>query len=74
MLPGDRLQSIVFHHFRSICGVHTNTIEGFWSELKRTINGTYVQVSPKHLDAYVQEAAYRYDTRKSAGKIATPMR
>jgi transposase-like protein len=44
--------------------VHTNTIEGFWSQLKRGINGIYHQVSPKHLQAYCNEYAYRYNTRK----------
>jgi transposase-like protein/DNA-directed RNA polymerase subunit RPC12/RpoP len=48
---------------------HTNSIEGFWSQLKRSINGTFHQVSPKHLQKYVNEFAYRYNRRKSA----TPM-
>lgn len=42
----------------------TNTIEGFFSILKRTINGTYHQVSPKHLQRYCEETGYRYNTRK----------
>ena len=29
--------------------VHTNTLEGFWSQMKRSINGTYHAVSPKYL-------------------------
>ena len=37
-------------------------------ELKRTIHGTYIQVSPKHLNAYVQEVSYRYGTRKFTGQ------
>src|SRR5581483_345491 len=40
--------------------VHTNTIEGFWSQLKRSINGTYHAVSPKHLQSYVDEFSFRY--------------
>ncbi len=43
---------------------HTNTIEGFWSLLKRGIVGIYHQVSPKHLDRYIDEFEYRYNTRK----------
>lgn len=43
--------------------VHTNTIEGFWSQMKRSINGTYHAVSPKHLQSYVDEFAYRYNHR-----------
>lgn len=44
-------------------GVHTNTIEGFWSQLKRSINGTYHVVSPKYLQNYVDEFAWRYNYR-----------
>ena len=40
---------------------HTNTIEGFWSQLKRSINGTYHAVSPKYLQTYVDEFSYRYN-------------
>ena len=42
---------------------HTNTIEGFWSQLKRTIKGTHIQVSKKHLQKYVDEVAFRYMQR-----------
>jgi transposase-like protein len=44
--------------------VHTNSIEGFFSHFKRTIYGTYHSISPKHLDAYCHESAFRYNTRK----------
>ena len=44
---------------------HTNTIEGFFSQLKRTIYGTYHHVSPKHLHRYCDESSFRYNTRKS---------
>ena len=42
---------------------HTNTIEGFWSQLKRSIDGTHHHVSPKYLQAYVNEFAFRYSNR-----------
>lgn len=42
---------------------HTNTIEGFWSLLKRGIIGIYHQVSPTHLHRYCHEFGYRYNTR-----------
>lgn len=49
--------------------VHTNGLEGFWSQLKRSINGTFHHVSRKHLQKYVNEFSYRYNRRKSE----TPM-
>ena len=42
---------------------HTNTLEGFWSLLKRGIIGIYHFVSRKHLQAYVDEFVFRYNTR-----------
>jgi transposase-like protein len=43
--------------------VHTNNCENFWSLLKRGINGTYVSVEPFHLFRYVDEQAFRYNTK-----------
>ena len=43
--------------------VHTNTIDGYWSQLKRGISGTYVSVSRKHLEKYLKEFEYRYNMR-----------
>ena len=45
---------------------HTNTIEGFWSLLKRQINGIHHSVSPKHLHRYCNESVYRYNAKKLA--------
>lgn len=44
---------------------HTNSIENFWSLLKRGIYGIYHQVSPKHLNRDCDEFAYRYNSRKA---------
>ena len=43
--------------------VHTNTIEGFWSLVKRGLGGVYHSVSAKHLDGYLNEYAWRYNRR-----------
>lgn len=45
---------------------HTNTLEGFWSLLKRQIVGIHHSVSPKHLQRYCNEAAYRYNAKAVA--------
>lgn len=44
--------------------VHTNTIENFWSVLKRGLYGIYHQVSDKHVSRYLDEFAARFNTRK----------
>lgn len=45
--------------------VHTNSIENFWSVLKRTIAGTYIAPRPKHLDRYLDEQIFRFNARES---------
>lgn len=46
--------------------VHTQTIEGFWSLMKRGIGGVYHSVSAKHLQGYLNEYAWRYNLRGRA--------
>lgn len=45
--------------------LYTNTIEGFWSQMKRSIDGTYHAVSKKYLQTYLNEFSYRYNHRAS---------
>jgi transposase len=45
---------------------HVNTVEGFWSLVKRGISGVYHAVSPKYLQTYLNEYGFRYNHRKSA--------
>lgn len=42
---------------------HTNSIEGFWSHLKRGISSTHVSVSAHHLQKYVDEFGFRFNNR-----------
>lgn len=43
--------------------VHTNTVEGVWSLLKRSIVGSYHHLSARHLPAYLDEIAFRFNNR-----------
>jgi transposase-like protein len=45
--------------------IHTQTIEGFWSLMKRSIVGSYHKVSKKYLPLYIAEAQFRYNNRKN---------
>lgn len=58
--------SIVKHNAKEYVNgkIYTNTIEGFWSLLKRGIFGIYHSLSKKHLQVYVDEFVFRYNTRK----------
>ena len=62
----DEYQHAVINHaIEYVNGnTHTNTIENFWSLLKRGLHGTYVSVEPFHLFRYIDEQAFRYNNRK----------
>lgn len=47
--------------------VHTNTIEGYFSIMKRGINGVYHHVSQQHLKRYLAEFDFRYNERSALG-------
>jgi len=75
----DRLKSHGFTHHRInhsakvwVMGdIHTNTIEGFWSLVKRGIGGVYHQVSQKYLQTYLDEYTFRYNRRDQGNLIFT---
>ena len=46
--------------------VYTNNIEGFWSHFRRMITGCYHDVSDEHLQSYIDEACFRWNTRKAS--------
>lgn len=53
--------------------IHTNTIENFWSLLKRGIIGNFHHVSAKHLPRYLAEFTYRFNGRKEKNLFALTM-
>ncbi len=48
-------------------GVHCNSVEGFFSVLKRGLRGTYQHWSPEHTGRYVTEFAFRFNNRIALG-------
>ncbi|HUI78473.1 MAG TPA: IS1595 family transposase [Bryobacteraceae bacterium] len=70
-LRSSECKPLGYHHHRIphsekiyvLGDTHTNTVEGFWSLLKRGIGGTYHAVSQKYLQAYLNEYAFRYNHR-----------
>lgn len=61
----ERNHSIVVHskHQYVFEDKHTNTIENFWSCVKRGISGIYVSVTKQHMNKYLAEFCFRYNTR-----------
>jgi transposase-like protein len=58
------IHEIVNHTEEYVRGqVHTNSLENFWSLLKRNLKGTYVAVEPFHLERYVDEQVFRFNNR-----------
>jgi hypothetical protein len=54
--------------------IHTSTIEGFWSLIKRGVVGTYHKVNRKYLPLYVAEFEFCYNNRENANIFGTAIR
>lgn len=67
---GDNYQHYIVNHAKkeyvniNDSSIHSNTIEGAWKIFKNSSKGMYNHVSKKHLQLYVDEFVYRYNTRK----------
>lgn len=48
---------------------HVNTLEGFWAILKRSIRGTHIHVSRKHLQKYLVEFEFRFNRRETPHRM-----
>lgn len=69
--------SVINHAKEYVRGdIHTNSIENFWSVLKRTLSGTYICAREKHMNAYLDEQVFRFNSRESTDgpRFATALR
>jgi len=65
-LKAQYVHNVIDHAEKYVDGhVHTNSLENFWSLLKRTITGTYVSIEPFHLFRYLDEQAFRFNNRET---------
>jgi transposase-like protein len=63
-LENEYQHAVIDHAVEYVNGnVHTNTMENFWSLLKRGLHGTYISVEPFHLFRYLDEQSFRYNNR-----------
>ena len=53
--------------------VYSNSVEGYFSQFKRSIDGTHHHISEQHLQRYLDEFDWRYSTRKMADGDRTEM-
>jgi transposase-like protein len=64
-LDREYIHGVINHAEKYVDGIiHTNSLENFWSCLKRTIGGTYISVEPFHLFRYLDEQSFRFNNRK----------
>jgi transposase-like protein len=71
--PHETINHSSGQHVRQgvVGAIHTNTIEGFWSLVKRGVVGTFHKVSRKYLHLYVVEFEFRYNNRHNADIFGT---
>ena len=63
-LSREYVHHVINHAEEYVRGhIHTNSIEAFWSLLKRNLRGTYVAPRPQHLQRYVEEQVFRFNQR-----------
>jgi transposase-like protein len=68
-LAREYQHQVVDHAVRYVDGkIHTNSMENFWSLLKRGLHGTYVSVEPFHLYRYLDEQVFRYNNRRDENR------
>ena len=76
-LKDEYNHQVIDHAVQYVDGkIHTNGLENFWSLLKRTVKGTYVNVEPFHLFRYLDEQSVRFNERKDtdSGRFMTAVK
>jgi transposase-like protein len=64
-LDAEYQHQVIDHAIKYVDGrIHTNTLENFWSLVKRQLHGTYISVEPYHLYRYLDEQMFRFNNRK----------
>lgn len=64
-LKRDYIHQVVDHAYEYVRdNVHTNSVESFFSLLKRTLKGTYIAPRPWHLQRYIEEQVHRFNERE----------
>ena len=75
VMSGRMRHAVIKHADRYVDGiVHTNTMEGFWSLLKRAWYGSHHHYSRRHAPLYVAEACYKYNIRNDANPFGDFLR
>ena len=70
-LPVDIRRAVINHSRSYVDGpIHTNTIEGFWSLVKRAWYGSHHHYSKKYLPLYIAEACYKYNARHKESTLS----
>lgn len=65
-LNDEYIHNVIDHAEKYVDGqIHTNGVENFWSLLKRAIRGSYVSIEPFHLFRYLDEEAFRFNSRNT---------
>lgn len=69
---GGGHETVAHSHGEYVRGdAYTNTVEGYFSILKRGVNGTYHHVSRAHLNRYLAEFDFRYNHREVNDTVRT---
>lgn len=75
-LIGKEMKHAVINHKEQFADgeTHTNTIEGFWSLVKRAWYGTHHHYSEKYMALYIAEACWKYNNRNDGNGFEDALR